>query len=228
MGWRKQRNEPLFMRTLKNWRKYRGFIKQYQGVREDLINKLINDTASLGFNRGVEIFETHVNYEHYKVQLNKEIQLQRLAEMPPITLEQMLEQKKSMEELAEKQKDYRWDPSWKPTVQEMLSSNYTIFHDDYVNESLFYRIWYVPDKIAYVGISMVPDCAPEIIVRESLVEVTNKLDVIFKTLKKRFDKPKTIEVKAEIDISHVRKAMGIDEQQPKINEGLNRALDDIF
>lgn len=243
MGWKKERKVPLFVRSIKNWKRYRNYTKQFQGLRDDLVHKLLQYTVDYGFNRGVELFEVEIEYDQWKARTAKEDQLKRLSKMNSVSVDQMVAKQKRMKEIEEKQKTYHWDPNWKPTFEEIKNGNFTVFSDNTIAPTMYYRIYYVPEKLAYVGLSVVPGCRPEIVVEDSLIKVMNRLEPIFNhfvstigdKIKKEYEdsqKVKVIKVKkvqSEPDINHVKKAMGIDDNSNKETDNkLNDLLDDIF
>ena len=240
MGWKAPRKKPLFLRTLNNWKKYRKYTKQYQGTRDDLVHKLLRLTIDFGFNMGVEKFEADIEYENWKKQSDKETELRRLSRMNSVSIEQMIAQQNRMKEIEEKQKTYAWDPNWKPTASEIENGNYVMFYNETIAPTMHYRIYHVPEKLAYVGISTIPDCKPEVVVCDSLAKVTNRLDPLFnhfkstigEKVKEEYEnslKVKTIKVTKSPNISHVEKAMGINnEENPDQSKKINDLLDDIF
>jgi hypothetical protein len=227
----KNKELPFVGRTINNWFKYRRYIKQYQGVRDDLVDELLNLVKRIGFNNGVERFELYLGWEQFKIRQAKEEQLKKMS-APKTKIEQVVEEMNKMKQAEDKVKNYKWDPYWKPSVSDMLNSDHVIFYNKIISPDMYLKIYHVPEKLAYVGISVVPGCKPEMVISDSLAEVIRKLEPLFDSLSRdvKIKKEKSSSNSSKsVNIDHVKKAMGVDEQKNNNNiNNIDDALDDIF
>ncbi|MNB94635.1 hypothetical protein D3C81_428300 [compost metagenome] len=227
---------PLAIRTAMNWKLYRGYIKQYQDTNYELFEKLMKYTAMCGFNRGVEQFTLEESRRNFRSRKEREKQLVDLASLDVVTLEQMLEKQKRMEEIAEAQKTWVYEPQWKPTANEILNRGYLPTFEEKYSSETFYRIYHAYDKVCYVAISAVKGYRTEVYVDVDAKNVKDRSYNTFKTLisdlPNLYDempvrtKKKRKIARVQVDIDHVKKAMGIEDGTS--NNKTPDIPDDIF
>ncbi|MNV31357.1 hypothetical protein D3C71_1226600 [compost metagenome] len=231
---KRPQEQPMAIRTLMNWKLYRSYIKRYQDTNHELFERLLRYTADCGFNKGIEQFTLEENTRNLYAKKDKEKQLSRYADMSHTSLEQMLEQQEKAKQLAELQKTWVYDPNWKPSANEILRRGYLpTFEENFSNET-FYRIYNAYDKGSFVVISAVKGYRTEVYVGTNEYELKDSTYLIFKTLAecvihqasaKQVKRKKAPNKPIQVDIEHVKKAMGIDKPT---NNRINNIPDDIF
>lgn len=254
---------PWPIRDIANFFVYRKIVKELNADdprRKDYkkLKDLQENIDIMGFNDGVESFETKFNGQKLANQAIVKAELKRKAKEYEREARRKEKEKYLRDPVIKKKKKkepaYRsstpkqqYDPSWTPTVTDLLSKKPRV--TKYPYQGVTRREYDIKEKGAYVIAIDFEGGKTEVLKGKSALEVGRKASELIENRRgaaprneqqavhwsevkkqeevKKKSKPKSDDDDFDIDISHVNRAMGNDGSKKK-DDDVDDLLDDIF